>query len=648
MQRSKHSKVGTAFGSRAKSPEQWQLFDQTPDDHFASVTHINNGEGIWVKSDKEQVIPISDTLAKLHNFKTLDDLKESIKERILLGNQNGGYIPIIAYGVSTVETIMADGAMANQKQASDAPTVSDATDTNIQEAGVDESDIIKHNKTHIFYLSNDKNNFESLLNVTSFQAILSGNHTPLHQIKVKGYANDLYLAGDKLVIISRKAQRFKPMLRAEKDQASEDQKETPSTPADMTPTFYVTLYDISNIDAIKPITQFKIEGNLNNSRLIGDKLYLISSFRPILNYAYPKIYQKEELEQECKYYFHPSYTQNTPTFPAKCYFYYKDENGSFRYDYEHPNITFKRLLPNYTQDENNPKLLIDPARTWASNKKDQDISIVSVGVVNLDQAVLQKTSSLLANPYIVYASQKALYLVSNNYPDYLDFERYRYRSAIYKFDLDDTLAYEAYGFVKGRANNQFSLSEQNDILRIATTQGNSWEENTNNALYTLKSIDHLLVIQGVLEGLGKKGETIYGVRFVGDIGFVVTAKQTDPLYTLDLSDPAHPKKVGELEVSGFSSYLHPLNKDLILGFGRDLTPDGRRGELKLDLYDVDDLENPKLVARKLLPRGSYSPLEYDHKALTWRASDDLFGFPYSNQKAYFGLYKISGSNITTY
>jgi uncharacterized secreted protein with C-terminal beta-propeller domain len=276
-------------------------------------------------------------------------------------------------------------------------------------------------------------------------------------------------------------------------------------------------------------------------------------------------------------------------------------------------------------------------------------------LIDIADASLEKTTSLLGYNNTIYASPKALYLVSNQYPRFFNFDRYEERSIVYKVSLDSNLSYKASGFVKGRVLNQFSLSEYQDILRIATTEGNSWQNDTTNSIYTLDNLNDTLFIKGVLSGLGKEGETIQSVRFMGERGYVVTFRQTDPFYTIDLRDASNPQKAGELKIDGFSSYLHPIDSDHILGIGRDATPDGQVDGLKMELFDVSDFSNPNSVDSYTFGSGfSYSEIGHNHKALAYRDSDKLLGFAYTSGDFWrdrineLGVFQITNNTIKGY
>jgi uncharacterized secreted protein with C-terminal beta-propeller domain len=161
-----------------------------------------------------------------------------------------------------------------------------------------------------------------------------------------------------------------------------------------------------------------------------------------------------------------------------------------------------------------------------------------------------------------------------------------------------------------------------------------------------------LEIEGILTGLGKEGETIKSVRFMGTKAYLVTFKTTDPLYTIDLSNPKSPKKMGELQVNGYSAYLHPIGNDKLLGIGQDTDSEGRRQGVKIELFDISDFQNPSSLDSITLEKGSYSELERNHKALAYRSSDHLFAFPFSNNAGvstnHLGIYQVENNSLKSY
>jgi hypothetical protein len=200
-------------------------------------------------------------------------------------------------------------------------------------------------------------------------------------------------------------------------------------------------------------------------------------------------------------------------------------------------------------------------------------------------------------------------------------------TAIHQFDVSQPgpPRHVASGSVAGTLLNQYSLSEHQGHLRVATTSADApgipeQAPATQSSVTVLKRDGATLVEVGRLDGLGL-GERIHSVRFVGPVGYVVTFRQVDPLYTLDLSDPARPRKVGELKITGYSAYLHPAGDGKLIGVGQEATEQGRVTGTQVSLFDVSDPAAPTKVAGHHLP-GASSEVEFDpHAFLYWPARD---------------------------
>jgi predicted small secreted protein len=201
---------------------------------------------------------------------------------------------------------------------------------------------------------------------------------------------------------------------------------------------------------------------------------------------------------------------------------------------------------------------------------------------------------------------------------------------IHQFRLDDGTAatYIASGQVEGRLLNQFAMSEFNGDLRVATTTDDwgGFGDQSESTVFVLRPEgDELRQISSV-GGLGKD-EQIYAVRFIDDLAYVVTFRQIDPLYVIDLSDPANPVEAGELKIPGYSAYLHPVGEGLLLGVGQDATDTGRTTGTQLSLFDVSDPANPQRIST--LAIGGYSEVEWDHKAFLFWPQDGTIVLPVS-------------------
>ncbi len=197
-----------------------------------------------------------------------------------------------------------------------------------------------------------------------------------------------------------------------------------------------------------------------------------------------------------------------------------------------------------------------------------------------------------------------------------------------------TLEVAATGKVPGTLLNQFSMDEYNGDLRVSTTVGenNWWFGWGTNA----QSVSDVYVLGPNLEKKGEvldlgKGERIYSTRFMGDQGYVVTFRQIDPFYVLDLSNPNAPRLAGELKIPGYSSYLEKISNDLVLGVGRE------NNSVKLSLFDVSNPASPKEVSKYLL-KDEWSDVESNHHAFMHDAEHKTFFIP-GGQGGYFFSYE---------
>ncbi|MBN6056993.1 beta-propeller domain-containing protein [Nonomuraea sp. RK-328] len=187
---------------------------------------------------------------------------------------------------------------------------------------------------------------------------------------------------------------------------------------------------------------------------------------------------------------------------------------------------------------------------------------------------------------------------------------------VHRFDIGSAGApvYAASGKVPGRLLNQYSLSEHEGHLRVATTVTSADGERSESGVHVLRTSD--MAETGQIGGLGK-GERIYSVRFIGPVGYVVTFKQVDPLYTLDLRDPAAPKVTGELKITGYSAYLHPGADGRLIGIGQEASEKGRTLGTQVSLFDVSDPAAPRRLSQ-LFQKDSGSEAEWDpHAFLYW-------------------------------
>ncbi len=276
------------------------------------------------------------------------------------------------------------------------------------------------------------------------------------------------------------------------------------------------------------------------------------------------------------------------------------------------------------------------------------LTLATLDLENLADKI--ETLAVIGEEGQVYSSTEALYLTTSS--KYVLSARAsglweEETSGLYKFDISSDpkkTVYRGSGTVEGRLLNQFSLGEYEGYLRVGTTSGSAWwgENSLNNHLTVFKEENGKLVVTGKLSDLGQ-GEEIYSARFIGTRGFMVTFFTTDPLYTFDLSDPTSPKTVGEWHGPGFSTYMHPFGEDKLITMGRD-----EYQRTAISLYDLSNFANPVLLERQPLVGENFETSAlYEHRAFTLNQSSGLLLLPYFDWSSSTGvlMYQITGNEI---
>ncbi|MEO4053870.1 beta-propeller domain-containing protein [Solibacillus sp. CAU 1738] len=377
-------------------------------------------------------------------------------------------------------------------------------------------------------------------------------------------------------------------------------------------------YNVSNVKDPQLVREIGQEGMLAGVRKHGDVLYMVTNTTP--NYWL----MREKVDVELRPFIFDSNEQNT----------------SEPMPIEKITIFPGSSEPNYTI------LSAIDLKDFAKNEV--------------------KTESYLGSGSQLYMSPKAIYVTSPKY-DYtapastkrmlIDWMPSIVNTQIYKFSINKTaIKMTAETTVKGTILNQFSMDEYDGHFRVATTEGNAWGNDAN-------SKNHLFILDKNLNQVGSlndlaRGERIYSARFMGDKAYIVTFKQVDPLFVIDVANPANPKVLGELKIPGFSNYLHPLDDNHLIGIGYDtqVRIDSYSKEpfvitkgMKLALFDVSDLANPKEKDAVIIGgRGTYSDVQYDHKALFRDEENHYYGFPitiYADKGEYDAVYKGTGSQV---
>lgn len=332
----------------------------------------------------------------------------------------------------------------------------------------------------------------------------------------------------------------------------------------------IIIYDISDRKNPKEIRKVMIKGiyTSSKSRMINGKIYFVST-----QYIGPVQRKLEELNEDD---YKPKYVDTLKGEEEQC-------------------IEFDKIY-NIEEGSDSDYLML----VGIDLNSDQDADI----------------QTFLGTGGIIYSSEKNMYIATNEYEYDEDYNETDRKVKILKFELKDgKFVYKAQGEVNGQVENQFSMDEKDDNFRIATITSEA------NNLYVLN--DKLEEI-GKIEGLAQ-GERIYSVRYMGDKAYVVTFKQTDPFWVIDLSDTKNPKVLGEVKLPGYSTYLHPYDETHVIGFGYG---NEKQNELKLVMFDVSDLANPKVLFEIAVgDKYTYSELLYNHKAAIFSKEKNIIAFP---------------------
>jgi len=570
-----------------------------------------HSEAKYTDKDEEGEIEISGTL---NIFTSNEELAAYLKDQYSKSVFSDYSYALTARTAGNTGPEALDGAGAAEESSYDSPSangIGNYTGTNLQEAGVDESDVVKTDGSYLYIAGNDTVAATGTVTVVS----VADPMKIVSRIKVSGSIDSMYLynndTGKKLLALLYAPLNYggTPWL----DSVTADDISTGIA-------YWIPIqaktgaafYDITDPSSPEEIKTIEADGYIVSSRRVGNRLHVVQQFLPDL----PDPYQLEEKIED---------------------------------------MTIEELMPFYSDvtvasSEGQEKQLIAPQYFYHPSF-DGGGSIVSIMTFDLDDPDLAFSSTgVVADANIVYASTEALYCTSTywNYSA-TDSDEPAEQTIIYKFDISgDQATGQGYAGVSGRALNQFSLGEYDGVLRIATTAGWSWnmEADSKNHVYCLKSRDGKLGIIGRLEDIAQ-GEELYSARFIGPRGYLVTFVNIDPLFTMDLSDPTAPKLVGELKVPGYSTYIHPWGNNHLITVGKDAIEVEGEGfawyqGVQLSIFDISDFANPKLVKSEVIgDRGTSSEALYNHKAFTFWESEGLLALP-------IDLYELQGAQTAPY
>lgn len=570
------------------------------------------------------VIPARKEMS-LRSFSSAEEMKEYIARGESLGN---GF-SFLAPPTSRMERVNLFDSVGGVTQLVAEEKFSDFSQTNVQVMGIDEPDIVKTDGKSIF------------VSRSVFPSFVYDEIRPLGESIVESQEKmprEWALEPERGSVRIVETQKKGSMANAGKIESRSGNLLLEKNVLIVFDNKGIFGYDVKDAENPKSIWSIDLkEGDVVDARMVDDQLYFIerTSFnRETVCPFVPLTQGGKEVEVLCSDIYHPYvpvpvsavYTVMRVNFETGSIEEEKSLVGS--YD------TAMTLFPGglyawYSEQENILEVMYDFFRV-NNSLISQEFFLRLEKLRGYEISDQSKTQELF---YEIEKYQATLDAddrlkfqnnLENALTQYLeDHKRELTKTHIFKLDLK-TLEVKESGYVPGIIHNQFSVDEYEGALRVATTVGTysggfgNAPQEENDVLILDKNLD----IQGSVQGMGN-GERIYSTRFVGDRGYVVTFKQTDPFYVLDLSNPKNPRVTGELKIPGYSSYLHPLPGHRVIGIGKE------DNKMKVTLFDASDAENPKEISKNLLNE-YWSDILETHHAFTMKPETKIFFLPGSN------------------
>jgi len=550
-------------------------------------------------------------------FNSTAEIDQYIRESAATIQQDGYYrtmVPTVAMGTGAKVT--------EQSLAVPAPAATGGggslgySQTNIQVAGVDEPDIIKNDNRYIYVISGQ--------NLVIIDAYPAGDASVISRIRIDDAPRNMFVDGTRLVLFStgngpssRRPVTAGPWMDA-----------VPPYYRFSTPITHATIYDISDRESPKILKDYAIDGDYIDARMVGRIVYLVTREQidtfhddpvtvPVLREG-----GRTVLEPDVWYFDRPEYPFTFTTITAldaadgkerDAQTYLLGSGDTIYVSKDAIYVSYPRYYPViYRSQPGGPV----PFSTGISR------SDAFPGSIPPDFNTLPGEERQAIIDAIRNAEQDAVRRK----------EAGQTVTVIHKIGIrNGVITYRAEGEVPGTLHNQFSMDEYGGNLRVATTSSISTPRFGQYTYSNVYVLDENMATIGELTHIAEQ-ETIYATRFIGDRLYMVTFRQIDPFFVIDLSVPQKPKVLGMLKIPGYSDYLHPYDARHIIGIGRE-TETGYWGGVsvsgvKLALFDVSDVSKPALVdSVQIGDAGSDSAALSDHHAFLFDRAKNLLVIP---------------------
>jgi len=624
----------------------------TPGSPSTLIPSTQGGPSVFSSGNSSEstfALASTQTLKKFSSMEELQKfLEQSIvtRERLAMAIQESGTF----YGAGGFQLL--EGAPSGAGALSSAPSASTPqadksavpasgdlgySTTNVQVANVDEPDFLKNDGKYVYILSGDK--------VTILDAYPAQNASIIMKAGIdipQGQTlQNMFLNKDRLVIFYQDYSQ---------DYVISQYDYVPQPV--YSPKTHIIVMDVSDKQDPKIMHDFKISGNYNNARMIGNYAYVVTNSdlydyrNPIVPYvmessrlvARPDIYYFDNPEQSYSFTTVTSvnilgHATDNSTIVSKSFLMdpsstiYASENSLY--------ITYQKYMPyDYYQSSSKDKFFNVILPLFPKSIQNEVKAINNDDTLSPSQK-WDKTSSLLEDYYNHLPESEKTQLfdkIGNALADYdAKIQKETQKTVIHKIAIgkNGTIDYLSKGEVPGRLLNQFSMDENGSKFRLATTSEyfSQYRNYRYNNVYVL---DQNLKTIGSLEQIAPD-EQIYSARFMEDRLYLVTFRQVDPFFVIDLSTD-QPRVLGKLKLPGFSNYLHPYDQTHIIGIGRETNENQFGGVqqegIKVALFDVSDVENPVAIDTYTIGgTGTDSEVLYDHKALLFDKGKNILSLP---------------------
>ena len=485
----------------------------------------------------------------------------------------------------------------------------DYSTTNLQTQGVDESDIVKTDGKYIYTVSQNQ------ILITDIQKDKL-EKAGIIQLNLDAQTENLlemYVDDGKVILITSKydtslAEKHQFSMNGETTYVTEDLAETDATVQGISKDEAESIIknstaeeaiisEVSDVDTLETGMEETDVPSYYIEREVSTVIYTYDVTKP----EEPKLLGK--IKQDGSY--------HTSRKIGDIVYLFTDEN---LYDNVQPTDETMRDSGAYLPLVNEEEIPYD--RIYLPKEGSQALIISSVNVSN-PSAIVDK--AMILNNYVeIYVGNESCYLYNSDYQNGKDV------TEIAKFTFTEgSISAESAATVEGMIYDTFAINEKNGKLRVLTT---TWDDNYYQQSNNLYLLDEQLSVTGKLKEIAPD-EEIYAARYIGDIAYFITYRNIDPLFAVDISDETAPKILGELEITGFSEYLHPWGEDKLLGIGYETDPDtGIQQGIKLVMFDISNPTKLKILDTLVIENVDYCAALYNYKCIIAEENANIIGF----------------------